>query len=395
MPHTGWPFPRTALEPFYKHAQELVEAGPWIYDKGAEAVASKGAPLPLAAGGVYTSWFQFSKTRGDVLPTHFGTRYEDALKRAAKVTVLLNANVTGIRLGADAKRVERLDVATLNGKHFSVTPRFTVLAAGGMENARLLLASNDVMKTGIGNQNDLVGRFFADNPIPRDVATLVVFAGSRPPYYGNNIATDRGAVMRATFAPTADFMKTAGVAGSLTTMEQPVEMDETGKAAVVTTAIALGVDASNAKAYSLGCGMELAPDPDRRLTLTGDKDALGLPRLKLNMFIADSDFARYRRTLTELGRQLLASRTGMLRLNFDRPEEWQKTMDWGHHHLGTTRMHDDPRQGVVDANSAVHGIANLYVAGSSVFPSYSASNPTLNLIALTLRLADHLKKVTT
>jgi choline dehydrogenase-like flavoprotein len=394
MPHSGWPFSRGALEPYYKRAQELVEAGPWIYDKGAAAVASKGAPLPLGAGGVYISWFQFSKMRGDVLPTHFGTRYEDAIKRAANVKPLLNANVTGIRLASDAKRVERLDVATLNGKHFTVTPRFTVLAAGGMENARLLLASNDVMKPGIGNQNDLVGRFFADNPIPRDVATLVVFDGMLAPYYRSKIVTDRGAIMQATFAPTADFMKARRVAGSLTTIEQPVELDETGKAAVITTAIALGVNASNAKTYSLGCGMELAPDPDRRLTLTGEKDALGLPRLKLNMFIADSDFARYRQTLTEMGRQLLASRTGMLRLNFDRPEEWQKTMDWGHHHLGTTRMHDDPRQGVVDANSTVHGIANLFVAGSSVFPSYSASNPTLNLVALTLRLADHLKKVT-
>jgi choline dehydrogenase-like flavoprotein len=394
MPHSGWPFSREALEPYYKRAQELVEAGPWIYDKGAAAVASKGTPLPLGAGGVYTSWFQFSKMRGDVLPTHFGTRYEDAIKRAANVKLLLNANVTGIRLASDAKRVERLDVATLNGKHFTVTPRFTVLAAGGMENARLLLASNDVMKPGIGNQNDLVGRFFADNPIPRDVATLVVFAGAPPPFYRNRITTDKGAVMQAVFAPNAEFQKARRVAGSLTTVEQPLDLDETGKAAVITTAIALGVDASNAKTYSLGCGLELAPDPDRRLTLTGEKDALGLPRLKLNMFIADSDFARYRRTLTEMGRQLLASRTGMLRLNFDRPEEWQKTMDWGHHHLGTTRMHDDPKQGVVDANSAVHNIANLFVAGSSVFPSYSASNPTLNLVALTLRLADHLKKVT-
>ena len=68
-------------------------------------------------------------------------------------------------------------------------------------------------------------------------------------------------------------------------------------------------------------------------------------------------------------------------------------MDWGHHHLGTTRMHDDPKQGVVDADCKVHGIANLFVAGSAVFPTYGASNPTLNLLALTLRLADHLKKV--
>jgi choline dehydrogenase-like flavoprotein len=68
-------------------------------------------------------------------------------------------------------------------------------------------------------------------------------------------------------------------------------------------------------------------------------------------------------------------------------------MDWGNHHLGTTRMSTDPRQGVVDAASKVHGVANLYVAGSSVFPTYGSSNPTLNLVALTLRLADRLKKV--
>jgi choline dehydrogenase-like flavoprotein len=68
-------------------------------------------------------------------------------------------------------------------------------------------------------------------------------------------------------------------------------------------------------------------------------------------------------------------------------------MDWGNHHMGTTRMHNDPRQGVVDANLQVYGVSNLYVAGSSVFPTYGASNPTLNLIALTLRLADHLKTV--
>jgi choline dehydrogenase-like flavoprotein len=68
-------------------------------------------------------------------------------------------------------------------------------------------------------------------------------------------------------------------------------------------------------------------------------------------------------------------------------------MDWGNHHLGTTRMSNDPRQGVVDADCKVHDVDNLYIASSSVFPTYSASNPTLNLIALTLRLGDHLKKV--
>ena len=130
-------------------------------------------------------------------------------------------------------------------------------------------------------------------------------------------------------------------------------------------------------------------------SLSGEKDALGLPRLKLDMRIADRDFDSFRRTLTELGRQLLAARIGMLRINCKTRSDWTQRMDWGHHHLGTTRMHPDPKQGVVDADGLVHGLANLYVAGSSVFPSYSASNPTLNLVALTLRLGDHLKKVMT
>lgn len=395
LPHSGWPFGRDALAPYYPRAQALVEAGPWVYDaKGDVEAADKGAVLPLGKGGVYTSWFQFSKMRGDVLPTQFGRRYADDLKRAANLKLLLNANVTGIRLAANGNQVTHLDAATLTGKHFTVTPRFVVLACGGMENARLLLASNDVMKTGVGNQNDLVGRFFADNPIPRDVATLVSFAGGLAPFYGNNQMMDDGAIMRATFAPTAAFRAAANVTGSLSTIEQPVGLDEAGKAAVVTTAIALGVDASSAKAYSLGCGMELAPDPDRRLTLSQEKDALGMPRLNLAMRIGDEDFARFRRTLAELGRQLLAARIGMLRINCHAPADFMANMDWGHHHLGTTRMSADPRTGVCDADGKVHGVGNLYVTGSSLFPSYSASNPTLNLLALTLRQAEHLKKVT-
>ena len=92
--------------------------------------------MPLADGGVYTSWFQFSKTRDSVLPTYFGHRYEQDLRAARNVTPYSNANVTGIRLAADGRNVDHLDVATLNGKHFKVKPRMVVLACGGMENAR-------------------------------------------------------------------------------------------------------------------------------------------------------------------------------------------------------------------------------------------------------------------
>jgi choline dehydrogenase-like flavoprotein len=391
LPHSGWPFGRSEIEPYFSRAQAFVEAGPWLYDND-DAASDSGPMLSLAPGGLYTSWFQFSKTQGGVLPTHFGDRYQNDLKRAARITALLNANVTGIRLSRDARRVERLDIATLSGNSFTVKPRFTVLAAGAMECARLMLASNDVVTAGVGNGNDLVGRFFADHPIPRDVATLVLFDGRVAGYYTNAMPLPNGAVLRAALSPRPEFLRRHNVAGSLTTVENETKLNPFATAAVVTTAQALGVDASKAKSFSLGCGMELAPDPDRRLILNDKRDALGMPQMTLNMTISDDDFAHFRQTLAELGRQLLAAKSGMIHLSYSQRHEWLAAMDWGNHHLGTTRMHTDPKRGVVDADSKVHDIANLYVAGSSVFPTYGSSNPTMNLVALTLRLADHLKK---
>ncbi len=390
--HSGWPFSRKTLEPYFARAQALCEAGPFLYDKLAGPAAAMAPMLKLGQGGVYTSFFQFSQWKDNPqhLPTHFGERYAADLKQVGNLTVMLHANVTGLRLAADAKSLDHLDVATLSGNRFKVRPRYTVVATGAIETARLLLASNDVMKTGVGNGNDLVGRFFADHAIPRDTATLVVFDGSLAPYYEGN-ATAEGTHFRATFSPTMAFKRAHQVLGSLVTVEQQIALDDLATAAVAETSAALGVDGSDAKAYSLGCGIELMPDPHRRLTLTHARDALGMPRLKLDMHISDDDFARYRETLHELGRQLLAARTGMIRLDCKTREEWLAVMDWGSHHLGTARMHDDPKAGVVDANGKVHNIANLFVAGSSVFPTYGSSNPTMNLVALVLRLADHMK----
>ena len=390
FPHSGWPFERNEIEPYYARAQALVEAGPFIYDNDQKWDAV-GAPLRLGPGGLYTTFFQFSKQQGGILPTHFGERYASDLKKIDALKVMLHANVTALRLSHDAARLDHLDVATLSGNHFTVKPKIAVLATGGIETPRLLLASNDVMTNGVGNAHDLVGRFFADHPIPGRTATLVVFDGRIAPYY-QLIVQAFGSNARAAFAPRDDFRREKRVPGSLATVEGEVQLDEVSQAALVETAGALGVDASSMRAFTLGCGMELAPDPDRRLTLTQDKDALGMPRLKLDMRISDDDFVHYRNTLKELGRQLLAGRTGMIRLLHSTRAEWLSTMDWGNHHMGTARMHADPRHGVVDASSKLHGIGNLYVAGSAVFPTYGASNPTLNLIALVLRLADHLKE---
>jgi len=390
LPWSGWPFPRSEIEPYFARAQSLVEAGPFIYDDSKSWTKALGAPLRLANGGVYTTYFQFSKQRGDVLPTHFGKRYAEDLTHIGNLTVYLHANVTGLRLAHDARSLARLDMATLAGNRFAVKPKITVVATGGIETPRLLLASDGVMRKGVGNAHDLVGRFFADHPIPGQTATLVIFDGRIAPYYQLTQSAN-GANFRAAFAPSDSFRRSHRMHGALATVEGEVQLDGVGQAAVAETAGALGVDPSNMRAFTLGCGMELAPDPDRRLTLTAEKDALGMPRLKLDMRVSDDDFSRYRATLRELGRQLLGARTGMIRFLHNSREEWLSVMDWGNHHMGTARMHRDPRQGVVDADTKVHGVNNLYLAGSAVFPTYGATNPTLNLLALVLRLGDHLK----
>lgn len=390
LPHSGWPFGRKEIERYFPHAQSLCEAGPFLYDKAGKWASSIGPILPLGDGGVVTRWFQFSKMRGSVLPTHFGDRYAEDLKRISRLGVYLHANVTRLGLDGSASRIGELDVATLTGRKFKVKPKVTVLALGAIENARLMLASNDVKPDGVGNDHDMVGRFFADHPIPRDTATLVLFDGQLAPFY-TSVQDVHGAIVRAGLFPSEKYRRAHAVMDSSTTIENKTELDDLGKAALAATAVALGVEAGNAVAFSLGCGMELTPDPDRRFTLDAERDALGMPKLKLHMRIADSDFAHFRETLKELGRQLLASRIGMLRLNLKERSEWLDGLDWGNHHMGTTRINVDPRKGVVDANLQVHGVSNLFVAGSSVYPTYGAANPTLNLLALALRLADHLK----
>jgi choline dehydrogenase-like flavoprotein len=390
VPYSGWPITKKDIDRHFVKAHSLCEAGTLLYDRTVDWATAMGPVLALGQGGVTTRWFQFSRMRDSILPTHFGERYAADLKKVSRLSVYLQANVTRLGLDGSGAKIAEIDVVTLTGRKFKVKPKAVVLAAGAIEVARLMLASNDVVPTGVGNSHDMVGRFFADHPTPRDTATLVVFDGKMAPYYLGN-QTIHGAIVRAGLFPSPAFRRSRAVMASSITVEGKVELDDFGKASVAATANALGVDASEAKAFSLGCGMEVTPDPDRRFTLDTEQDALGMPKAKLHMHISDADFARFRQTLKELGRQLLASRAGLLKLNLRTRSEWLDALDWGNHHMGTTRMSADPRKGVVDANLKVHDIANLYVAGSSVFPTYGAANPTVNLLALALRLADHLK----
>jgi len=143
----------------------------------------------------------------------------------------------------------------------------------------------------------------------------------------------------------------------------------------------------------MGLASEQTPNPTSRVTLSATRDALGQRRVRLDWRLVPEDLASVRRVLKLWGASLARSGLGHLRLvSPTRDDPWPGAIGWGNHHMGTTRMAADPTRGVVNAQGRVHGIANLYIAGSSVFPTAGAANPTLTIVALAVRLAEHLQE---
>ncbi len=156
------------------------------------------------------------------------------------------------------------------------------------------------------------------------------------------------------------------------------------------------IDTKKYKAYQMQIRMEQSPNPNSRITLGNKKDTLGIPEPLVNWQLTELERNSIRDMHIVLGKELIQSGVGRLHAPdwvFDTSLEWPDTLGGGWHHMGTTRMHNDQKKGVVDANCTIHGINNLHIAGSSCFTTAGAANPTLSLIALTLRLSKHLKNL--
>lgn len=137
--------------------------------------------------------------------------------------------------------------------------------------------------------------------------------------------------------------------------------------------------------------VEPQPERDSRITLCSERDALGMPRVRVDWRLGPQVRRTFDRTAQILAEQLVKHGIADVRLDDllgDGP--WPSSLEGTWHHMGTTRMHDSPRQGVVDRDCRVHGMSNLYVAGSSVFPTCGANYPTITLVALAFRLSDRL-----
>jgi choline dehydrogenase-like flavoprotein len=398
VPGSGWPVSRKTIQPYYDRACDLLEIP--RFGPGETSPNWPGRPILEigAARRFFSAPRSFTKYSGGVDPKAFD-RWRTAPAEAANVTVYLNANVTELKLAADRKALERLDIACLNGKRHTAKGRTYVLAGGGIENARLLLASNSVDPKGVGNGADLVGRYFQGHNTyaVQDLktgATSGVYLSRADRNMSAYVLTSYGPP-QCVFAPTLADQK-ARRAGNFTvtlvTVPGKRQVDPEWRALAQLTGQVDGGASELGAQRDLGCFFmtEHLPNPDSRVTLGSKTDALGMPRVKLEWVLTDADWKSFESSVAAFSQAMGEAGLGRVIFPADR-RDFLRISGSSRHHMGSTRMHRDPEKGVVDDDSRVHGVANLYVAGSSVFPTSGIGNPTLTLLAMTYRLSDHLK----
>jgi len=416
--HSGWPFRKSHIESFYERARIICKLGPFDYD--VENWESEKVPrLGLILDRVITKIIQ-------IRPISFGQMYRDNIARAKNISVYLHANVLEIETNDAAKNVIRLRIACLEGKKFWVDAKVFILATGGIENARLLLLSRKVQTAGLGNQNDLVGRFFMEHPH--------LFSGifmPSDPNFPTELYTGFGKVNDTIFLGAltlsedtqrreslTNFSATLGRSDqypdwfqSLRILRREISQGELPDdflrhlKNVITEIDQVWLTAHKRllqgewyplKYYYIYNRTEQVPNPDSRVTLSSQRDSLGQNRVRLDWRLSKFDKSSIRRASEIIGIELGRAGLGRLKISLDEDDtSWPPSLTGGGHHMGTTRMHIDPKKGVVNENCQVHGISNLFVAGSSVFPTSGHANPTLTIVALTLRLADHIKAIMT
>jgi choline dehydrogenase-like flavoprotein len=389
VPASGWPIDREDLDPYYERAHEVCDLGPWDY--GTPAWGRFAEPLPkLSESGLRALLVQLSP------PTRFGTKYGEVLSTAPNVEVLLESNLLELVPDENARTIRHAEVGTLSGRRFRVESRHFVLACGAVENARLLLSSNRITEPGLGNDNDLVGRYFMDHPRVRP-AGRVFWNDDRAKKLEQYTRVDATRAMLAV-GLEAEVQEREGLCNSMVFAEASAPLAAVAATHPGDAAIARFLQRTSGLAESAGVSewwvrSEQSPNVDSRVTLGSERDALGMRRPVLDWRVQDLDLRTLAR-VSEIYAEAL-TRSGLARVKVDprllaagSEASELLTSDW--HQMGTTRMAETPKHGVVDSDCRVFGIDNLYLAGASVFPTSGAMNPTLTLVALALRLADHL-----
>jgi choline dehydrogenase-like flavoprotein len=428
VPHSGWPITLDDLQSYYRIAHDSLELGEYDYSNEMwEKLQLK--PLAFDPEEIAHLFWRF-----DSMKERFNSSQVSDLLAASKATIVLHANVVHIQVGETAKEVQHIEVRTLEGRSARVQARHFVLACGAIENARLLLLSDDVEKSGVGNSCDQVGRYFMEHPHGRiahiktdDPAWFWAHYRKRYPATGPAVAPalvtseslqrSKGILnSAATFKIQRNPELGLGM-GSKVYMNLKHDLNATRTNRLVwhfyrqlldwlqkhlsMTLIRNIAKVKRMELY-LVARAEQAPNPDSRVKLSDSFDALGCRRGDLDWQLSELD----KRTVLELaratGREFERLGLGTLTTT---PWLEDGTVNWpvdptvgnhpigGYHHMGTTRMSESAATGVVDKNCTVHGYDNLHIAGSSVFTTGGWANPTLTILALCHRQADHLDEL--
>lgn len=423
IPHSGWPFGKDELRPYYRDAQALLGL-PVIDDNRCPAFDET---LPFQ--NVLPAFWQFDEAFDRfTLP-----RCED-LAQAPNIEILLHATAVHLQTSANGRVVKYAEIKNFSGVKSQVKAKRYVIATGGLEVPRLLLCSkNKAHPDGIGNAHDMVGRYFMEHPHARgarvDINDPVAFFRVFPRFL-----RDKGARYGALLRPADTFQERERILNSgftlavrkhegkkqvaykalYNTMRHEFSPNRFGRGLWKLTRRAstavqdrFGARLNAAKMNRRGFGLyavmraEQAPNPQSRVVLTDKADALGMRRIALDWQFSSIDKHSVIRLMRGLDEDL--RRAGLGRAE---PSRWlsDPVTEWhvdplvsnhpigGYHHMGTARMASDPKSGVVDENCKIHGTENLFVAGSSVFPTGGWANPTLTILALALRLGDYLKR---
>jgi choline dehydrogenase-like flavoprotein len=422
VPFSGWPLTYNELQPWIRKAADIldvprfdaIEIDRWASHPAVEAFVHEG--------GAHLGVFLWASG------LRMGSRHRDAIRASANVRLLLEGTVTQLVAFEDSTAIESVEVRGPRENLFHVRASTYVLAAGGLENPRLLLASTRRSERGVGNARDLVGRFYMDHPrveanatvdltalAPAQLRWLAMLGDRHHSRFGRvqfhlefpvRMQREEGLLnhcMHADFAAeihgSEGYLAAKRLAARMrgnARIAESLERDLFAVVKGVPTLLRHGVRkilrrARPSRMYLID-QMEQEPDPESRVTVDWRlKDRLGLPRLQVNWRIGASTYSSQRR-MHLMFRDILEKfriRTFRSDLLDRHGEPVIRDMK---HPSGTTRMSGSPAKGVVDADSRVHGIENLYVTGSSTFPTVGHANPTLTIVALAARLADHLRQ---
>jgi len=389
LANTGWPLTRVQMQPFYDRACALLEVP--RFDESFDQPREEGRP-PLVINGardLFSAPRYFSPVGGGADAEKFD-RFRTAFAEAPNVNVYLNANVTEIRRHRRRRRVRELGVACLDGKRHRASGRAYVLATGGIENVRLLLASN------LGNESDQLGRNFMGHVTygafedgVRNSILALSDAGHPTGLYTDN-GRDR---FHCVLAATLEGQRRFGIGNFTATLFDIEDARPDDEQAVFKLAAALdtGADAPAVPLHVYFMA-EHMPNRDSRITLdAANVDPLGVPRTRLDWVYSERDLRNVEEGIAAFARIFGEANAG--RVCWPTPRNRLLAgFSPSRHHMGATRMSVDPEHGVVDAQCRLHDSDNLYVAGCSVFPTSGIANPTLTLIALAMRMSDHIKR---